>query len=199
MRCIVGFRIPYCAQLQVMLFTMSFVAQRIRDPLHNIIDFGADEFDNVLWKVIQTRPFQRLRRIKQLGFSELVYPGATHTRFAHSLGVFHTARQLLKRIKYLQGDQNYRDTKAKMALAAALLHDVGHGPFSHAFEEVGKKLNLKMAKHETVSDLIIRESEISNVLDRELGNGYSSNVADIIKSRGPIDIYCAVVSSQIRC
>ncbi len=143
---------------------MSFVAQRIRDPLHNLIDFDADEFENVMWKVIQTRPFQRLRRVKQLGLSELVYPGATHTRFAHSLGVFHTARQLLKRIKRLQGEQNYRETRAKMALAAALVHDVGHGPFSHAFEDVGKKLGLKMASHEHVSDLVIRNSEISGVL-----------------------------------
>ncbi len=175
---------------------MSFVAQRIRDPLHNIIDFGADEFDNALWKVIQTRPFQRFRRIKQLGFSELVYPGATHTRFAHSLGVFHTARQLLRRIKYLQGDQNYRDTKAKMALAAALLHDVGHGPFSGSLRGSRKETKPKNGQARVVSDRIIRESEISNVLDKELGNGWSSNVADIIKSRGPIDIYCAVVSSQ---
>lgn len=174
---------------------MSFVAQRVRDPLHNIIDFGADEIGNALWKVIQTRPFQRLRRIKQLGFSELVYPGATHTRFAHSIGVLHTARQLLGRIRYLQGEQNYRDTRAKRALAAALLHDVGHGPFSHAFEDVGKKLNLKMARHETVSDLLIRNSEISEVLDKELGSGFSSDVARII-SGSPSDIYCAVVSSQ---
>ena len=64
--------------------------QRIRDPLHNLIEFGTDQFEHVMWQVIQSRPFQRLRRIKQLGFSEFVYPGATHSRFAHSVGVFHT-------------------------------------------------------------------------------------------------------------
>src|SRR5579883_3390012 len=68
--------------------------QRIRDPLHNLIEFGNDDFEGALWRVIQAPPFQRLRRIRQLGFSELVYPGATHTRFAHSVGVFHTARRL---------------------------------------------------------------------------------------------------------
>lgn len=174
---------------------MSFVAQRVRDPLHNLIEFSPDEFENAMWNVIQTRPFQRLRRIKQLGFSELVYPGATHTRFAHSLGVFHTARQLLSRIKHQQGVAEFRQSRAQMALAAALVHDVGHGPFSHAFEDVGKKLNLKMAKHEDVSDELIRSSEVSKALD-VLGNGFSANVADVIRSRGPKDIYCAVVSSQ---
>lgn len=60
--------------------------QRIRDPLHNLIEFDAGQFERSMWRVIQTRPFQRLRRIRQLGFSEFVYPGATHTRFAHSVG-----------------------------------------------------------------------------------------------------------------
>jgi uncharacterized protein len=69
--------------------------QRIRDPLHDLIEFGNSELERTLWKVVQTRPFQRLRRIKQLGFSDLVYPGACHSRFAHSIGVFHTARQLM--------------------------------------------------------------------------------------------------------
>ena len=78
--------------------------QRIRDPLHDLIEFGVNPFDQTLWKVVKTRPFQRLRRIKQLGFSELVYPGATHTRFAHSLGVFHTARLLMETIKRHLGE-----------------------------------------------------------------------------------------------
>ncbi len=70
-----------------------FKYQRIRDPLHDLIEFRADEFENSLWCALQTPPFQRLRRIKQLGFSDLVYPGASHSRFAHSVGVFHIARQ----------------------------------------------------------------------------------------------------------
>ena len=77
--------------------------QRVRDPVHNLIEFGAnkatEELELILWDVMQTQPFQRLRRIKQLGFSELVFPGATHTRFAHSIGVFHTARVLLNAIE----------------------------------------------------------------------------------------------------
>jgi HD superfamily phosphohydrolase len=173
---------------------MSFRSQRVRDPLHNVIDFAANEFEHAMWQVIQTRPFQRLRRIKQLGLSELVYPGATHTRFAHSLGVFHTARQLMARIRLLQGDTDFLESRARMALAAALVHDVGHGPFSHAFEDVGKRMGLKMAKHELVSDRVIRDSEMSAALNL-LGNGFCGNVADII-SLGAKDIYCAVVSSQ---
>lgn len=73
--------------------------QRIRDPLHNLIAFDEKQFDQALWRVIQTPDFQRLRRIKQLGFSELVYPGATHTRFSHSLGVYHIAKRLLEIIR----------------------------------------------------------------------------------------------------
>ena len=127
---------------------MPFKRQRIRDPLHNLIEFRADHFENTMWKVLQTRSFQRLRRVKQLGFSELVYPGATHTRLAHSIGVFHTARMLVRVIRDHLGQTRFEPTKAQTALAAALLHDLGHGPFSHAFEDVGKRLGLKMAKHE---------------------------------------------------
>ena len=159
---------------------MPFKAQRIRDPLHNLIEFGANEFDDVLWRVIQTRPFQRLRRIKQLGFSDLVYPGATRSRFAHSVGVYHTARQLMSVIaRHL--NNSYEQTKANIALAASLVHDLGHGPFSHAFEDVGRRLDLKLANHETVSDLLIRDSEVSDVL-KGLGSGFPNDVADVIKS-----------------
>lgn len=78
---------------------MTFKTQRIRDPLHNIINFEENEFENMIWELISTPSFQRLRRVKQLGFSHLVYPGASHTRFAHSIGVFHTARLLMKLLK----------------------------------------------------------------------------------------------------
>jgi len=171
-----------------------FTPQRIRDPLHNLIEFRPDEFENAMWSVIQTRPFQRLRRIKQLGFSDLVYPGATHSRFAHSVGVFHTARLLMKVVKEHLGSQ-YRNSRAELALAAALVHDLGHGPFSHAFEYVGKRLKLKMAKHESVSDALIRNSEVAVALNT-LGSGFANDVANIIGNSGPTNIYGAVVSSQ---
>lgn len=170
--------------------------QRIRDPLHDIIDFSATEFENVLWNVINTRPFQRLRRIRQLGFSDLTFPGATHSRLAHSVGVFHTARMLMKIIEtHLLKEDHYRKTKAQVALAAALVHDIGHGPFSHSFEDVGKRLELKMADHERVSDLLICDGEIAEAF-HPLGSGFAQDVANIINGKGEKHIYGSVVSSQ---
>ena len=70
--------------------------QRIRDPIHNLIKFSpVDENDKVLWQLLQTSWMQRLRRIKQLGFSDFVFPGASHTRFSHSLGALQIARRML--------------------------------------------------------------------------------------------------------
>lgn len=171
--------------------------QRIRDPLHNLIEFDTGQFEQVLWQILQTRPFQRLRRVRQLGFSEMVFPGATHTRFAHSVGVFHTARLLMDIIKRhitASGGQ-YQEHQAQVALAAALVHDLGHGMFSHAFEDVGKKLHLTMADHELVSDRLIRDSEVAEIF-KDLGSGFANDVADVIKRGRPGSLYDAVVSSQ---
>jgi uncharacterized protein len=174
---------------------MSKQQQRIRDPLHDLIEFdtGDLQLEHVLWEVIQTRPFQRLRRVKQLGFSDFVYPGATHSRLLHSLGVFHTARRLMQVIR--RNIHPCQETKVQQALAASLVHDLGHGPFSHAFESVGKRLGLKMADHEHVSDVLIRNSEVADKL-RALGSGFPDDVADIISGGGQGSIYTAVVSSQ---
>lgn len=169
--------------------------QRIRDPLHDLIEFSCEPFDRTLWRVVQTPSFQRLRRVKQLGFSEYVYPGATHTRFSHCLGAYHIAKSLLHVIRNRSGNGQFDRTLAEYAIAAALVHDVGHGPFSHAFEEVGKKLNLKMAKHEDVSDEIVRNGDIGKAFDEDY-KGLSANIAGLIRAPGPSKIYGAVVSSQ---
>jgi len=173
---------------------MPFKLQRVRCPLHGLIEFPADDFHDTLWRVVESRPFQRLRRVKQLGFSDFVYPGATHSRFAHSLGVFHVARRLMDIIEGHLGSSRFRKGQANAAMAAALVHDLGHGPFSHAFEDVGRRLNLKMAEHEHVSDALIREGEVAEALNRE-GSGFANDVASVIKG-GPGNLYAAVVSSQ---
>lgn len=172
--------------------------QRIRCPVHNLIEFGTDELESTLWQVIQTPTFQRLRRIRQLGFSEFVFPGATHTRFAHSLGVFHIARALMKIIErhVKAAGGTFRDSRKDVTLAAALLHDVGHGMFSHAFEQVGKELKLPMAQHEHVSAMLVREGRIAEILNQGLGRGTAEDVAALIGQKVPISLYDAVVSSQ---
>lgn len=172
---------------------LKMAQQRIRDPLHDLIEFKDTELERNLWRALQTRPFQRLRRVKQLGFSDLVYPGASHSRFAHSVGVFHTARQLMNVVRQSPGERS--QSREDRALAAALLHDLGHGPFSHAFETVGKRLGLKLADHEHVSDMLIRKGEVAEILN-DMGSGFAVDVADIIKKEGRITVHNAVVSSQ---
>lgn len=168
--------------------------QRIRDPLHNLIVFNTNhQLERTLWSALCSRPFQRLRRIKQLGFSELVYPGASHSRFAHSIGVFHTARRLMQIIQEHEGQKS--EAREQVALAAALVHDVGHGPFSHAFESVGRELGLKFADHELMSDTLIRDGELSEIL-KDMGSGFANDVADMVKGEGKKTVHNAVVSSQ---
>ena len=181
--------------------------QRIRDPLHDLIEFSETGRDQFLWSLIDTKEFQRLRRIKQLGFSELVYPGATHTRFSHSVGVFHTARRLLGHIHRKVGS-DFDDHKAFVAVTAALLHDLGHGPFSHAFEEAIKQLNkdnaqragdsspVKLKKHELwTSDILMDDTEIGALLFSR-GSDFQQAVSSLLITDTPKDIYAAVVSSQ---
>ncbi|MDQ0395906.1 HD superfamily phosphohydrolase [Labrys monachus] len=96
----------------------------------------------------------------------------------------------------IESDPANRTHQSLVALAAALVHDLGHGMFSHAFEDIGKRINLPMAIHENVSDALVRESEISEVLNRELGRGFSEEVADVIRNKNPGNLFDSVVSSQ---
>src|SRR5438477_369458 len=106
----------------------------IRDPVHDVIAFRLENpVDELLFALINAAEFQRLRRIRQLGMASLAYPGADHSRYSHSLGVMETARQILDQL----GRSFYIAPEARaVTLCAALLHDLGHGPFSHVFETV---------------------------------------------------------------
>ncbi|MDY7018823.1 MAG: HD domain-containing protein [Chloroflexota bacterium] len=99
----------------------------IRDAIYGFITPNDTEM-----KIINTPVFQRLRRIRQLAMAYLVYPGANHTRFEHSLGVYHVAHLIAD--KLLPGDDN--DERRRLVRLAALLHDIGHGPFSHTSEDL---------------------------------------------------------------
>ncbi len=170
--------------------------ERIDDLLHGNVVFDTSEpLDRTMWRVVNSRPFQRMRRIDQLGFSRLVFAGASHSRRDHSIGVFHTARDMMDAIP---GDakEGRWDDAAQTALAAALVHDVGHGPFSHAFEAVGRELGLTLADHEAMSDLVIRRSEIADILDG-LRPGFAEEVAKLIRGDGGPTIHGSVVSSQV--
>ncbi len=117
--------------------------QRVRDPVHGLIIFRYDNaLDQLAWRLLDAPEFQRLRRIKQLGFSDFVFPSATHSRFAHCIGVFHTARKLVEVIDRERNaaGQKPDERREEVAIIAALLHDLGHGPFSHTFEGVQKSL-----------------------------------------------------------
>lgn len=169
-------------------------SQRVRDPVHDLIRFNGSGIESFCWQVVQTLAFQRLRRIKQLGFGEMTFPGATHSRLAHSLGVFNTAKQLTSVVRELKGGSGFNSMAADAAVAAALVHDIGHGPFSHAFETATEMAGIGM-DHEDWTVKIIRETAVRDELEK-FDPGFSDRVANIIGSEEPADIYCSIVSSQ---
>src|ERR1700748_1032624 len=106
----------------------------IRDPVHDVIAFRLERsVDELLFRLLNCVEVQRLRRIRQLGMASLAYPGADHSRYSHSVGVMETARKILQQ---LRRSHYISDEEAGICLCAALLHDLGHGPFSHVFERV---------------------------------------------------------------
>lgn len=141
--------------------------QTLRDPLHRHIPLEP-------WAVgvIDTPQVQRLRRIRQLGTAHLVYPGANHTRFEHGLGA-HKLAQDATRSFGLDPDD------ARTVQAAALLHDVGHGPLSHLFEEA---MEAEKVHHEELSVALIRDSTIAERLEE--GGIDPHRVADLVAGRG---------------
>lgn len=124
----------------------------VLDPVHGYI-----ELDDFVLDLLATSQVQRLRRVRQLGFSNLVYPGANHTRFEHSLGTMHLASLLIKNLDSIEEDK-------KMEIkAAALLHDIGHGPFSHVTENIIDKYTRR--RHEDIKEML-GKGEVGDALKK---------------------------------
>ncbi|MGD6807322.1 MAG: HD domain-containing protein [Candidatus Bathyarchaeia archaeon] len=132
----------------------------IKDPVHGYVYITEQEK-----AIIDTHPMQRLRRLRQLAGSEYVYPGANHTRFEHSLGVMFLSGQVLVNPNI---SRVVNDEEVDMCRISALLHDCGHGPFSHVFEHLlTKELN---KTHEDITAWLIEKSEVADILSKM---GYS--------------------------
>ena len=142
----------------------------MRDPIHGFIKLSETEK-----RLINSQVFQRLRRIRQLAMTFLVYPGAVHTRFDHSIGVMHVAGRICARLRELNPERVSNEDIDQVRLAA-LLHDVGHGPFSHVSEHLLDEFTYDKTDkdkprekiHEKITvDIIQTDPEISTILRDE--------------------------------
>lgn len=189
------------------MFGIMRMIKRIRDPVHGLMTFDlSKEVDKAAWHLINTPEFQRLRRVKQLGVSEFTFPGATHTRLSHSIGVFHLARRLMEVAERYVPPDKRSHSRMRTALLASLLHDLGHGPFSHAFENAEKaRLERNGLPKESYRDhedwtaeLIQRtDGNIRPILKEMFGGDGSiaDDIAKMLRGEQP-DLYSSVVSSS---
>lgn len=156
-----------------------------KDPVHRYVHVR----DQVIWDLIGTKEFQRLRRIKQLGTSYLVFHGAEHSRFNHSLGVYEIVRRIVDDV--FRGRPEWDESERLVALCAALLHDLGHGPFSHAFE------NVFHTDHEHYTrEILLGNTEVNAVL-RKVSEDFAERVALVIEKNYTNNIVVSLISSQI--
>ena len=168
----------------------------MRDPIHGFIKLSEKEKN-----LIDTQVFQRLRRIRQLAMTFLVYPGAVHTRFDHSIGVMHVAGQICTKLRELNSTKICDEDIDRVRLAA-LLHDVGHGPFSHVSEYLLDAYALDRTDmghmrekiHEKVTvDIVRTDPEIRDILSEE----ECDFVADMIQGQDTQDWQRDIVSSEL--
>ena len=152
----------------------------VNDPIYGFINIPFP----ILYDLIEHPYFQRLRRIKQLGLTHLVYPGANHTRFQHALGAMHLMHEAISNLRSKGLD--ITEEEAEAAMIAILLHDVGHGPYSHALEQTF----VKNVSHETLSLLLMQE------LNRDSG-GRLDTAIKIFRKEYPKKFLCQLVSSQL--
>ena len=138
------------------MFKMGFIRDSIHGDLH-LTDFEL--------KLVDTVEMQRLRRIKQLGFTSLVYPGANHTRFEHSIGTLSLADKLATRLEL-------EEDVVELLRVCALLHDIGHAPFSHVSERALSH------KHETITKEIIKNSPITDIITERFNANYITKIID---------------------
>jgi HD superfamily phosphohydrolase len=156
-----------------------------RDPIYGYI--GVEE--QFIWDLINTPEFQRLKRIHQLGGVSTVFHTAEHSRFAHSLGAYQNATRLVKEVEGLS--EILSDYEVKLLYAASLLHDIGHGPFSHSFEDAFD------FDHEEFSlRVILEQTQVFEVLSK-VSNEFPTDVARVIKKDGTYPLLESMVSSQL--
>lgn len=155
-----------------------------KDPVHRYVHVK----DRLIWDLIGTKEFQRLRRIRQLGTTYLTFHGAEHSRFSHSLGVYEIVRRILE----MMGNKlSWGEDERLVCLTAALLHDVGHGPFSHSFEKVFG------TDHEAFTRaIVLGDTEVNRVLNR-MGSDFPVKVADVIAKTYENKLIVSLISSQI--
>src|SRR6476660_1816275 len=144
----------------------------LRDPVWNNI-----RVDELTLKLVDTDVFQRLRYVRQLGWTYLVYPGATHSRFEHALGTYHLARRTLALLGESEASVSIGAKEQAIVRSAALLHDVGHYPFSHALEEIGA------LHHEDVARSLVTEGSVAALLTKYIGDDAPLAVFELISGR----------------
>ncbi|WP_281513723.1 HD domain-containing protein [Faecalibaculum rodentium] len=157
----------------------------LRDPVHGYIHITSP----VIWRLLDTPEFQRLRRIRQLGGVFQLYHTAEHSRFSHSLGVYEIVRRMTEEVPDIGGSLSRQEKL--VVLCAALLHDVGHGPYSHSFER------LSHCSHEQMTVcLILEDTDIHTVL-AEADPSLPAQVAAVIQGTCPNPLLCDLISSQL--
>jgi HD superfamily phosphohydrolase len=162
----------------------------IRDPVHDVIAFRTDrEPDSLLFRLINASEFQRLRRVRQLGFASLAYPGADHSRYSHSLGVVETARKMIGQLRQSITIDPHAEI---VCVAACLLHDLGHGPFSHLFERVSG------FDHEALTRRIVEDpaSEVYEILASH-DVALPQEIAGFLGGNSAHPFLCDILSSQL--